>query len=110
MSRPSMVGEEVTKRLEAFIALMRQVDREQRWSEIEATYLQQLIECVIKAYVARLQENGVDGKSLVPPIGDNTALTETDILIMILKLLEAKNLDIFEISMFKSYWIYNHHN
>lgn len=108
MSRPSIVGEEVNKRLEAFIALMRQVDREQRWSEIEDTYLQQLIECVIKAYVARLQENGINGKTLVPPIGDNTALTETDVLIMILKLLEAKHLDIFEISMFRSYWI--HHN
>ncbi len=73
--------------------------------EISAQDLQELTECVIQIFAARTREME---EALAPvdewfPIPGKSRITDTDALLFVHKLLLGKNLELFEVQMFRNF-------
>lgn len=105
MERSQLIPAKINDKLEEIVQLLSEIEKEEKWHEVDDLLLQQLIESVIRAYACKKQTDRSEDAPSLMPLSNETRLTDTEVLAMISKLLEAKHLDIFEIQMFRSFCI-----
>ena len=74
------------------------------WKQIDDESLQLLSEIVIKIYSYKLEVLEEENKEPLMPLLEKNQLPETEMMIFINKLLEMKNIEIFELQLLKSFY------
>ena len=78
-------------------------EREADWERIGQEPLQELIECLLKAYARKLQPlDQIQTEQDISPLPTNTTLSQTEAIVFADRLLREMEIDLFEVQMFRS--------
>lgn len=103
MSKQQLMKDELEQKLKEFTELLDNIITQNLWSEVSSETMQQITEAILLGYAYKNQTEMTNRHNSFLPIPEDTTLTDTDVFIMIDKLLEARNLDVFEIQMYRSF-------
>lgn len=85
--------------------LLVESEKNGTWGQIDSSVLQQLAESVIKIYAMKMQE--LDRLSEMSkefmPISKENTIPDTEAMIFADRLLQSKNLELFELQMFRNF-------
>jgi hypothetical protein len=100
----SKTAEAVREHVEALLELIEEQESEV-WDHIDLKDIQPLIERLLKVYayqVRNLDQRYIQAQGMPRPLPDNTTLTQTDAVIFIDQLLRMKEIELFEVQMWRS--------
>lgn len=84
-------------------AALEALNRDERLGDLDRDAIQRPLRWLVKAYLARKRaERDASGEHPLTPFGDDATVTATEVAVLCGDMLEAVDLDSFELNMWRS--------